>query len=292
MEIVVPSGAAEEIVGLLESRYGAYDSFRILVSPLEAMVPRREAADEEEEQTASGAPINVEELHQEVLAQSRLDTEYTVSIAIAAIVAAAGIVRGSTELIVASMILAPLLGPSMALATATALGDLEMGRRAILATGAGIGISLMMGAAMGAIFGVPIEATHVTGRLSIGVLDFVVAGTAGTAGALSYTSGAFGRIVGVMIAVALLPPMVLTGMLIGDMQFTVAIWPGLITMINLIAINLSGVAVLFIRKIRPRRIYEQDRARRAVIGSIVIWGLTFVVLILLAILVNASGLGV
>lgn len=286
VEIVVPTGRAEAIVKALHDRYGARDDFRILITPLASMVPALEAdadEDEDDDDDESVAPTNLEELHAEVQRQCNVNWPFAASLIIATTVAATGIVRDSTELIVASMVIAPLLGPNVALATATALGDLKLGRRALSANAVGFGLTFVTGVVMGFIFDVPMSADHVARRLLIGPLDIVVAATAGAAGALAYTSGAFGTVVGVMIAVALLPPLVLCGMFVGSGEFTDALGPGLLTLANFIGINLAGVVVLFLRNVRPRRFHEQADAKRAVATAIIAWG--FLLALLTAVIV-------
>lgn len=295
LEVVVPLAYTEDLVTLLEKRYGGHPDFRILVIEVEATLPHKgrspiHETGNKESSPREAAPVNIEELYTDVRSDAELNWTYVISIGLASIVAATGLLRDSTELIVGSMILAPLLGPSMALSVATALGDLELGKRALVANGVGILVGLASGAFAVLFFDLPLDNTHVTRRLMIGVLDFVVAGTAGIAGALSYTSGAFGRVVGVMIAVALLPPLVLTGMLLGMLEFRAAVNPGLLTLINFIAINLTGVAVLYMRRVRPRPHNDKQTARRAVIGSVVVWSLMLLFLIFLTLLAQKEAI--
>ena len=103
----------------------------------------------------------------------------------------------------------------------------------------------------------------------------------GAAEALSVTTGLSGVLVGVMVAVALLPPAVTLGLMLGHGKTNLAINAGLLLVINGVCTNLSSKVVFFIKGIRPRTWYEKEKAQRAMTTYVVVWFVTLVVLVLL-----------
>ncbi len=94
---------------------------------------------------------------------------------------------------------------------------------------------------------------------------------AGTAGALAFTTGIHTPLVGVMVAVALLPPLVASGLCVGAGRWTMAGGAFLLFLANLICINLAGVATFLVHGIRPRTWWEADKARKAARVALGVW---------------------
>ncbi len=66
-----------------------------------------------------------------------------------------------------------------------------------------------------------------------------------------------------MVAVALLPPLVVFGMLLGSGQFALALGALSLFLTNVICINLSGVATFLVQGISPLTWWEKDHAKIA-----------------------------
>ena len=126
-------------------------------------------------------------------------------------VAAIGLYYNSVAIIIGAMVIAPLLGPNVALALGTTLGDLALLRRALLTVLAGIGTTMVLSVILGALLQVNPAASEVASRDGVGLGDVVVALASGAAGALAFKTGVSATLIGVMVAVALLPPLVNSG---------------------------------------------------------------------------------
>lgn len=100
-------------------------------------------------------------------------------------------------------------------------------------------------------------------RTGIGLGDLTVALASGGAGALAFTAGAPTVLVGVMVAVALLPPLAALGLLLGAGYFLPASGAGLLLITNIICVNLAGVTVFWIQGVRPTSWWEEKQAQRA-----------------------------
>ncbi|MBD3349838.1 MAG: DUF389 domain-containing protein, partial [Candidatus Eisenbacteria bacterium] len=83
----------------------------------------------------------------------------------------------------------------------------------------------------------------------------------------------------VMVAVALLPPIAASGLLIGSRQFGAATGSLLLTAVNIISINLAGVAAFVFQGVQPRRWWEAERAKKAARRSALAWTALLAVLV-------------
>jgi uncharacterized membrane protein len=84
-----------------------------------------------------------------------------------------------------------------------------------------------------------------------------------------------------MIAVALLPPLVTAGLLIGSGHVTMASGAFLLFLANLICINLSGIVTFLVQGIRPRNWWEADKAKSLTRISIIVWFILLAVLMMI-----------
>lgn len=103
-------------------------------------------------------------------------------VVLSSLVAAIGILRDNVAIIIGAMVIAPLLGPNVALSLATTLGDQKLGRTALKTTVVGILAALAVSVCLG-IF-IPLDATiyEVVSRTDVGFGDIALALASGTAG--------------------------------------------------------------------------------------------------------------
>ncbi len=182
------------------------------------------------------------------------------------------------------MVIAPLLGPNVALSLATTLGDISLARRALRANGIGILLAVGIAALVGFIVGVDPAIPEVAIRTRVGLEDIVLALAAGAAATLSLTTRLPSALIGVMVAVALLPPLAAFGMLVGSQQWALSLAALLLVAVNLICINLAGVMTFLVQGVRPLRWWEADRAKRATRLAIALWALLLALLVVVVLL--------
>jgi uncharacterized hydrophobic protein (TIGR00341 family) len=113
--------------------------------------------------------------------------------------------------------------------------------------------------------------SEVASRTRVGFGDIAVALASGCAGALAFTTGVSATLIGVMVAVALLPPLVTFGLLLGGGNLELATGALSLFLMNLICVNLAGVATFLVQGIRPASWWEKDRAVKATRIAIVLW---------------------
>ena len=93
-------------------------------------------------------------------------------------------------------------------------------------------------------------------------------------------------LVGVIIAVALLPPLASFGLLLGAGFFTSALGSLLLLITNLICVNLAGVITFLAQGIKPTSWWE--KAKRATRRAILFWTLLLIALITVIIISQRS----
>ena len=109
--------------------------------------------------------------------------------------------------------------------------------------------------------------------------DVILALAAGCAGVLAFTTGASSALIGVMVAVALLPPFTAFGLLLAAGDLPRAGGALLLVATNVICINLSGVLTFAAQGLRPRTWWEADRAKKATRIAVLTWTLLLVALL-------------
>lgn len=280
VNIVVPVDRTETIVSALEDKFGHMEGFRLVIQSVEAVVPKvevdeveeeNEGASEADENEENGSPINIEELYSDLTTGAANLSLFILLSALSAVVAAIGIVRSDIAVIIAGMIIAPLLQPNMALALGTTLGDLKLLFQSLKRNIIGILTVWVVAYLFGMFFDVNPELDQILLRTKLGFLEIGLAVSAGTAGAISYTTGAFGGVVGVMVAVALVPPAVVFGMLAGAGHWSMALGALLLVSANVISLNLAGVVTFFVQNVRPRNAWESEKARTAFWRAVAFW---------------------
>jgi len=288
---------AEALTDRLVSRFGSDEGFRLILLPVEATLPLGEAEAELPEETGEAAEkgpasprrISREELYEDVRQASRVTPVYLVLVALSSVVAAVGLIRGDVAIIIGAMVIAPLLGPNIALALASTLGDPDLARTSLRSLGVGVLSAAALSFLVGLALKVDPSSPELAARTGAGLGDIVIALAAGTAGSLAFTTGIPSALVGVMVAVALLPPLVAAGLLLGAGYGTAALGAVMLLLTNVICVNLAAVATFLAQRVRPRTWWEAHRAKRATRLAVAAWVVMLAVLTGLLLLWNLRG---
>ena len=286
--IILPDTEAESALEILEDAYSHSERFRVVLLDVEATVPRpdlEEKKKKEEEETAEEKAektrISVEEIYQSTAESASISPVYVVLVLLASIVAAIGLLYDNVAVIIGSMVIAPLLSPNMALSLATTLADAKLARESLYSGVLGYLLALAVGILFGVLFSVDPASVEIASRVDINLMYVLLAFSAGVAGSLSVTKGVAQALVGVMVAVAVLPPVVAGGLLLGSQLWTDAAGALLLFGVNVVCINLAGVTTFLAQGINPRSWWEQKKARRTTLTALLIWLAVLAVLIIM-----------
>ncbi len=225
------------------------------------------------EDEAEGDPADAvvwDELAARTREESTLNVTFLAFLCVACLIASIGVVTDSPVTVVGAMVLGPEFGPLAALAVALVRKRLYLARRAALALFVGFPIAMFVTAVVvlagEAIGWITVTSTRELDEVDfifqVGPLSFVVAFLAGAAGMLSLVSSKSAALVGVFISVTTVPAagFAVVAATVGD--WDIAAKSAAQLAVNLVAIVVAGVLVLFTRRLADRR----HRAPRRIPG--------------------------
>lgn len=285
VKMILSVEQTEKVLDLLEQKYSNIQGFRVVLLPVEATLPRIEENDEEKDTKENGEKenndlrISREELHTDIVDSTKVTNTYIAMVVLSAVVASVGLLQNNVAIVIGAMVIAPLLGPNVALALATTLGDSELGFNALKTSLTGVFIALGLSILIGYFFSVDPGISQISSRVNVGLSDIVLALASGAAGVLAFTSGASIALIGVMVAVALMPPLITFGLLIGSGNFPEATGALLLLITNIICVNLAGVTTFLVQGIRPRKWWEASKAKKASRLAITLWAILLAILV-------------
>jgi uncharacterized hydrophobic protein (TIGR00341 family) len=286
--ILIQSGESEHLLDNLDKRFSHVEGFQVMVFSITASLPRpkeeKKPEQEIKEQKKIGR-ISREELYDGIVDTAKLTKVYIVTVALSVIVASIGLVRDNVAVIIGAMVIAPLLGPNMALSLATTLADVKLARISMRTLVLGVLLAVALAVALGYGLNANPSTPEISSRTNVGLGDIGLALASGCAGALFLTIGVSTALVGVMLAVSILPPLVVFGLLIGSGDFKMAENALILFATNLICVNLAGVLTFVAQGVRPRSWWEADKAKKLTLWAILIW---CALLVLLALLIQHS----
>ncbi len=278
--LLVRPGKRQSVLDSLQKVLDTDGRARILVTPVDSVIAKASDKAAGNEVTLQRADISRQELYDDVERAARLDGNYVLLVALSTIVAAIGLIENNVAVVVGAMVIAPLLGPNIALALGSALGDMHLLWRALKCVLTGLGLAVLLSMVIVMIWPLrdPFSA-EILLRTEVGLATVALALASGAAGALSMTRGLPSVLVGVMVAVAILPPAATFGMMLGMGEFSKANGAALLLAVNIVCINLSAKLVFLLRGIQPRTWSEKQKARTSVGISITMWVVSLVILI-------------
>ncbi len=195
-----------------------------------------------------------------------LDPAYWTQILFAAGIATLGLILNSPEVIIGAMLISPLMGPILAAGLSLAAGDIILGLRAVVS----LALSCLVAVAF-AVFLVTLlpfkeMTSEIAARTQPNTLDLVVALFSGAIGSIATckeVKGIVTSIPGVAIAVALMPPLCVTGYgvgialsIAGTEGMRIARGGGLLFLTNLVAITFTAMIVFLALHIDTRGVRE------------------------------------
>lgn len=279
--ILVDVKNQQDLLDALQRAINKNEDWRIILSPVEATLPRVE--NDPDTDTQSDAPskkktdgkfkiqnilkgsVTREELHDDMEKGASLTIDFLLLVILSSLVAGIGLIHSDIAVVIGAMVIAPLLGPNLALAFGAALGDKQLIIKAIKTNAVGIGFTLFITILASFLVSeqAVLDSTEMMNRTNVGYASIVLALASGAAAVLSLTMGVSSALVGVMVAVALMPPAVTLGVTLGNGQFNLAYGTFLLLATNIVCVNLAAQAIFRLKGIKPRTWYEEKNAKKA-----------------------------
>lgn len=264
VNILVDRDNQQDVLDSIQTQLHDCDDWRAILLPVEASLPKIEKTNNGEKKKFKWRKsLTREELFQEVSNGAEGDTLFYLMVFLSTIVAAIGLIQDNVAIVIAAMVIAPLLGPNLALAFGTALGDKELISKSLKTCLGGLVAAIIPCIALGYFLPVDMNSHELFSRTDINFAAIILALASGAAAVLSLTTGVSSALVGVMVSVALLPPAAAFGLFIGLNQLGNALDSSLLLMTNLASVGLASQAVLIFMGIRPRTFLEKRAAKQS-----------------------------
>ncbi len=265
IKILVEKSKSQKVLDQLQSLMEGKSNFRVLAYPLEIALPY------EKKQSNSPATISREALLSQLKVQGKLDGHYMMLVFLSTIVAAIGLIENNVAVIIGAMVIAPLLGPNLALSLSTILGQVKGIFNALQTLTVGILFALGLSIILSLFYPNISLTTELLSRTVVGMDGLALALASGAAAALSITTGVSSVLVGVMVAVALLPPTVTLGICLGLGAYPEAKGAALLLIANIASVNLTAQLTMRLKGIKPREKEKQRTALIVFILGILFW---------------------
>jgi uncharacterized hydrophobic protein (TIGR00341 family) len=279
VQFPVPPSGVETVMEELTNA-GVRDDSYTIVLPTETVVSRRLSALKER---FPGLRISREELHARAEDLAPANSTFFSFLLLSTVIAATGLLLDSAATIIGAMVVAPLMGPAVSASVGTVLADQRMASRGVVLQVAGGATAAVLGVVLQQTILIPPglviqEIPQVAERTSPNVLSLFLALGSGIAGALSIMRGSGSTLVGVAIAVALVPPAATSGLGLAFGLPAVAIAGAVLVVVNLLAINLSALILFYLSGFKPLDAGEREGVRTSVASRIFVIGVAIVML--------------
>lgn len=283
--ILVHLDRQQEMTDALQKALYKENNWRIIILPVEATIPKHE---EKPDQNGKGkgeklvrGTITREELYHDVEKGTNADFNFLLLVVLSTLVCAIGLIEDNVAVVIGAMVIAPLLGPNLALAFGAALGDRELMSRAIKCNAVGLSLTLAIALIGGLLLPYPLDSIEILDRTHIGYAGMILALASGAAAVLSLTAGLSSALVGVMVAVALMPPAVTMGLMAGAGQWPQSFGAMLLLLTNIVCVSLAAQLIFLIKGIKPRTWYMQKKSKQSVKNKILFWVVLLATLVIL-----------
>lgn len=274
IDILLPKERVETIVEDLKRKLSPHE-FKLLVLPVEAIATQNNFNSDSDSKLSKYIQP---EVYTQISQGIRLNSTEIALVILSTVIAAIGLLQGSQVVIIGAMVIAPLLKPNMALAIAATFGDISLAIKTIKVGVLQILLALSLSILLGFFVPVNLNMNEVAIRTHVEFSDVILAFASGVAGAISLRVGEQKAVVGVMVSVALLPPLVVLGMLIGSQLWYSAVRTAVLVSTNIVCLNLAAIATFWIKDIRPQIDWQEFQASKITGFATVFWSLVLVIL--------------
>ena len=195
---------------------------------------------------------------------ARPTIEYYILTVLSCIIATTGLIQGSTATIIGAMIVAPLMTPILAFSLGVIWGDIDLIKTSMQSIAKGAIIAILISAIIAYLVPIPTYSAEIIARTKPSLFDIIVAVASGIVGAYGNANKKISNtLVGIAIAVALMPPLCTIGIGVGKFNREIATGATILFIINLVSISLAGAVVFWAMKIHPVLADEGEVKKRA-----------------------------
>ena len=288
--MLVDGSHIQDLIDTLQEHFDKKDDYHVIIASVEAFLPKPEANTDEDikkESERKQAASNVlrEELEAELAKNAVFDRNYALLVIFSTMVATVGLLEDNVAVLVGAMVIAPFLGPNLALTFASAMGNLNMAWQATKTLLLGSLVAYGFAIIAGQFWPFDTIPKELSSRAIVDYSSIFLALASGAAAVLSLSKGINSVLVGVMVAVALLPPLTASALFLSHGMYEKSAMAALLLAVNIVCINLSGLITFILRGIGPRTWWEKRKAKKAVYLFASGWaGMLFVLTIVIGLI--------
>lgn len=271
VQFPIPPIGVEPVMARLHEAGISENTYTIVLSPETVVSSRIEAL----KKRYSGLRISREELIARAEDLAPATSTFLAFLVLSTIIATGGLLLDSAATIIGAMVVAPLMGPAISASVGTVIDNRELASRGVKLQVGGLLLAIAVAALIGLLMkgtlllppGLDIrEIGQIAERTTPNFLSLFLALGSGLAGGISIIRGSGSTLVGVAIAVALVPPAATSGLGLAWGLYGVALTAAVLVLVNLLAINISALLLFWLSGFRPAEEKAVGRARAAVIS--------------------------
>jgi len=288
----------QKVLDSLQTVLKNTENYHVIITPVDTVLPKpvepepepehlseEEKAEnkaKEKEKKNAALMSTREEILTQVEKDAQLNNNFILLVILSTIVAAIGLLENNLAVIVGAMVIAPLLGPNIAFSLGVSLGEKKLVIESLQTIFVGIIIAILFSIGIGLAWPGNFDSVELMSRTDVAYSGTAIALASGAAASLSLVSGTSSVLVGVMVAVALMPPAVTIGLMLSIGEYNHSLGAALLLAVNIVCINLSSKLIFLFRGIKPRTWLETHKAKQSRLLYIGAW---IVMLLLLCLMI-------
>ena len=276
--MVVTDDTRQSLIDSLQVLFEEDKKAKILILPVDASIPRLQESKESGSEISS--KTTREELFDQVTKGVSFNLNYGFMVILSSIVATIGLSEDNIAVIVGAMVIAPLLGPNLALSFAATIGSKKLIISSLKSLLMGILLTLCVTFSISFFADINFLSNEILLRTKVGIGDIVLALASGAAAALSMTTGISASLVGVMVSVALLPPAASFAILLANEKIELAAGALILLLINTVCVQISGSLAFLYQGFRGRTYIEREEAKSGLAIFTIFWTILIAILII------------
>jgi uncharacterized hydrophobic protein (TIGR00341 family) len=266
LSVLVPDEFVDEVIEKISERIDLrHKANMISVIRVEGVVSTYLDKFKEKAAKINPPPNPIERLVESTDKYTRLNENILLFVFFATTIALTGLFSDNIAIIIGAMLLSPMLGPINAFAV-----NANLGRTKFIIRSQKVSLQLLLFVIVTAAiftyvtnFFVPLNITsQILLRSQASFIDIILAFILGCAGGLALFTDFPEILVGVAVAVALVPPAAVTGIGVALMNFSIAVGAFLLSIINLLGMQLGCTIILNMKGVTPRKYYQRNMAKR------------------------------
>jgi uncharacterized hydrophobic protein (TIGR00271 family) len=227
---------------------------------LETTIPRFDMAEPAEGKKGKdkiAERVSVEEIEKDIIENSEPSFNYFLFIVLSAIIAGIGLLTNSAIILIASMILSPLMGPILGLSFSIITKNTWVLKRSLISQIVGLLMAISAGLLLGMFSRFMIQLPNPTTEMQIrtfpNLFDIIISICGGLAVGFTVTGQIKSSIVGIAIALSLMPPASNVGLALAYLDFALTMGSLILLISNILIINLCTLLIFKLKKIKRIR---------------------------------------